>query len=539
MKVLKTYPFLKPYKRKKDGLKQVMIRIKIGSKRMGRTYHDKTIDIQLLSETGERYHLNEQQFANRKNENGLMQRFYEIIGLINKGVFLLNKEGFDINTKTLFNYVYARPSSSKESEHEEFIDNDEVRKFFDHPVPVKVWESFISQTYLDEMTGQPVLEEELEDIASNIESNFYAEKNQKEIEKLDYNERYQKGYYNKNNIFECFGFCWSNDKKNNEPLIADSYRGLLLRLFDYRFNSNPPEHIDSFNDDWIDDFLKFLVSNGYSSFQPRNYHPFNLDQYRIKFIEAERKPYRFAGFEKLVKHLKRYIFFLQKYNIIPYNRHPDLIEAKDYVGRKVQTTPYTRREHALTNDEFNLLAITDFANEKLNLARDMFIIAVLGGGFRGEELYNHELKLEQRGNKYLLHVYHSKTLTSNINPVFGALNDVIKRHNGGLPEFLPIKEFRNALKNIAEELNFNRIIISPSTYLDTKKKLEKFVLKDIFSVYFARKTFVSILSSKGVPDEKIIEFTSHAKTDTLLHYKAKSTIDEKEKIVKSFLDKKV
>lgn len=536
MDVIKTYLFLKPYQRKKDGLKQVMIRVKLGSKRMGKTYHEKTIDIQLLSESGEKYHLNEQQFANRKNENGLMGRFYEIIGLINKGVFLLNKEGFDINTKTLFNYVYAKPTSIKDSEHEELIDNDEVRKFFDHPVPVKVWESFISQTYLDEMTGQPVLEEELEDIASNIESDFYADKNQKEIEKLDFNERYQKGYYNKNNIFECFGFCWSNDKKNNEPLIANSYRGLLLRLHDYRFNADPPEYINSFDDEWIDKFLKFLVQEGYSTFQPRYYHPFNFDQYRIKFIEADRKPYRYAGFEKLVKHLKRYIFFLQKYKIIPFNRHPDLIEAKDYIGRKIQTTPYTRREHALTTDEFNLLATTDFADEKLNLARDMFIIAVLGGGFRGEELFNHELKLEKRGVKYLLHIFHSKTSSANINPTFGALNDVIKRHNGKLPEFMPREEFRKTLKDIAKELDFNRIIISPNTYLNAKGKQEKFVLKDIFSIYFARKTMVTMLSSYGVPDEKIIEFTSHAKTDTLLHYKSKTTIDEKEKIVKSFLE---
>ena len=536
MDVIKTYLFLKPYQRKKDGLKQVMIRVKLGSKRMGKTYHEKTIDIQLLSESGEKYHLNEQQFANRKNENGLMGRFYEIIGLINKGVFLLNKEGFDINTKTLFNYVYTKPTSIKDSEHEELIDTDEVRKFFDHPVPVKVWESFISQTYLDEMTGQPVLEEELEDIASNIESDFYADKNQKEIEKLDFNERYQKGYYNKNNIFECFGFCWSNDKKNNEPLIANSYRGLLLRLHDYRFNADPPEYINSFDDEWIDKFLKFLVQEGYSTFQPRYYHPFNFDQYRIKFIEADRKPYRYAGFEKLVKHLKRYIFFLQKYKIIPYSRHPDLIEAKDYIGRKIQTTPYTRREHALTTDEFNLLATTDFADEKLNLARDMFIIAVLGGGFRGEELFNHELKLEKRGVKYLLHIFHSKTSSANINPTFGALNDVIKRHNGKLPEFMPREEFRKTLKDIAKELDFNRIIISPNTYLNAKGKQEKFVLKDIFSIYFARKTMVTMLSSYGVPDEKIIEFTSHAKTDTLLHYKSKTTIDEKEKIVKSFLE---
>lgn len=38
-------------------------------------------------------------------------------------------------------------------------------------------------------------------------------------------------------------------------------KSLLLRLHDYRYNENPPEHVRYFDADWINNFLKFLVQN--------------------------------------------------------------------------------------------------------------------------------------------------------------------------------------------------------------------------------------------------------------------------------------
>lgn len=525
LKILKSYPFLKTFTGKKDGKNQVMIRLKIGLKQMGKTINAKEIDLQLISNQGEIIKVTRDEFKNRNSNKDLMLRYYEIDALAGKAVFLLSNEGKEINRQNLFKYVYAQNQST--TDVDEFIDNDDVQKIFGHPVPVKVWENFISQPYTDETFGEPVLFEELEDIANAIESEYYEEKNLKKIEKMDYNERYEKGLYNKNNIFECFGFCWSKHPKKNEALIADSYKSLLLRLHDYRFNENPPENASDFNDNWIDDFLKFLVEQGYSSYRPQNYNPFNFNNFKIKLINADRKPYRFSGFEKLVKHLKRYIFLMQKYKIVSYNRDSKFISAKDYIGRNVQTNRYTRREHSLTNDEFKLLCSTDFKDDILNRGRDMFILSTLGGGFRGEELFNHELTLEKRDNQYILQIFNSKTSTSNVNPVFGELIKVIERNYGKLPEFLPKDEFRNSLKIIADKLNFNRVIVSPNTFLNSDDKQTREVLKDIFSIYFARKTFITYLDSQGMPDDDIIEFSSHSKIDTLKHYKGNLSITGK------------
>lgn len=521
----KTYPFLKPFTGKKDGKNQVMIRVKIGLSSYGKIIYDKPIDIKLLTNKGESIKITKEEFKNRTNNKELMLRIYEVDALIGKALFVLTMEHKKIDLKNLFDYTYRKATEINDTD--EFVENDDVKKIFGYPVPRKVWETFISETYTDEITGEPVLFEELEDIAKGIEGDYYEEKNQKEIKQLDYNERYKRGLYDKENIFDCFGFCWSNQPKVNESLVPDSYKSLLLRLHDYRFNENPPENVKYFNDDWIDDFLKFLVEEGYSTYRPRTYHPFNLTTHKIKLINSPRSPYRYAGFEKLVKHLKRYIFLMQKYQIISYQRNPKFINAKDYVGRNVQKTPYTRREHSLTNDEFTSLCTKDFNDTLLNNARDMFILAVLGGGFRGEELYNHELTLEKRDNQFILHIYNSKTNTSNINPVFGELNNVIQRWDGKLPNFLPNIEFRKALKVLASKLDFNRVIVSPNTFMNSKEKMSKEILKDIFSTYFARKTCISLLDSFGMSEEDIIEFTSHSKIDTLKHYKGRLSVANK------------
>ena len=160
IQIIKVYPFLKPYKRQKDGLQQVMVRVKLGSKNKGKTSILKTIDIPLLSENEEIIRLTKQQFDNRKNENGVMLRYYEVIGLLNKGIYILSKEGFESNTKLLFKLVYSK-TNKENDEDEKLIENEDVERFFGHPVPEKVWESFISQTYTDELTGEPVLFEEL------------------------------------------------------------------------------------------------------------------------------------------------------------------------------------------------------------------------------------------------------------------------------------------------------------------------------------------------------------------------------------------
>ena len=528
--IIYSFPFLKHYEGKKDGKNQVMIRTKLGFVNLGKTEYKKTVDIRLLSNKSETIKITKEEFKSRANNRELMFRILEVGTLIKSAIFIISKEGKDVNQENLFKYVYTKPERNYDVD--EMIDNDQVNKIFDHPVPLKVWENFNTQIYFDDETNELVPFEDLEDIAIGVEGEYYHENNLETIQKIDFRDRYKKGLYEKNNIFDCFGFCWTIDPKKNETLIPDSYKSLILRLNDYRFNDSPSELITNLNEEWVQNFLKFLVIYGYSSFQPKNYDPLNILKYKIKLINAERKPYKYASFSKVVKHLKRYIFLLQKNKIIPIHLLPDFINASDFAGRKVNKYAYTRCEHSLSIEEFDKFCKYNFADIKLNTARDMFIIAVLGGGLRGEELFNGRLRLEKRDNAYIIYVFHSKTTSENFNPVIGELKNVIERNGNKFPVFLNKNEFKDSLKKIAEILNFDRIIISPNTFMNADEKNLKFVLKDIFSIYFARKTFVTYLNKLGMHDDDIIKFTSHSQTNTLKHYKSTLTISDKMNVLK-------
>lgn len=531
--IIKTQPFLKFYKRKTDDQRQVIIRAKVYKTEFGRNQLINSFDIRVLNEDGDILRANISEFENRRSIDRLKYRIPEVELLIIKAIRRIINNKLLLNVDNIFTYTYKK-SSDPDFDNSEFIFNEDIERVFGYPIPVSVWDELGHHDFIDEETGAKVPFDEFIDIAKTIESEFYEEEKEKEIEKMDFNLRYKNGYYDKNDIFECFGFCWSNHPTKNEPLICDSYKGLLLRLYDYRYNSNPPENIKFFDENWIKDFLIFLVQNGYAVIHPRNYNPFNLEKFKVELINAERKPYRFSAFNKLLKHLKRYINLLKKYNIIILNYDIDLFEAKDFIGRNVSTENYTRREHSLNSLEFEQLCSTDFNDKNLNIARDMFIIATLGGGLRGEEFFNDQLSIEKFKDKYVLHIFRTKTKTIEQNPIFGKFEEIINKNNGKLPYFLNEAQLRAALRKIANELNFDRIIFSPNTFLNEKGGMTKYIVKDIFSIYFARKTFVSFLDAAGMMDDDIIEFTSHSKTDTLKHYKGNLSLSNKFKLIEKF-----
>jgi hypothetical protein len=528
---IRTNPFKKSPARKKDGLHQLKIRVFIGSNDQGRFRNKITLEIKVLDESNKQILVSADEFDNRKSNKTLNLIILKTESKINDTVGKMIEGNVKITSENLFKYLYKNIKAKKTEdavEAEKTIWNDEVERFYGEPVPVSVWEKFKLAVIDDETKN--ITEEEIQNIAEGVYFDHLRSKETGRISSMSYNERYKTGNYNKSNIFELFGFCWSDNPKNGEPLITGSYRSLIVQLNDYRFNAKPSESIKDFNDGWITSFLKYLINKGYPLVHIRGYDPFTIVKYRGRFIKAERIPYNEVSFQKLVKHLKRHIDILQKYDMIPYTKNTKLIQASDFLKRKAKNQIYTRRDHSLTVKEFDLIADTDFNDKNLNLARDMFIIAVLGGGFRTLELYNDHLYIQDNR----LNIYRKKTNDRSINPIVLQLNDVIKRHNG-FPEFLKVEEFRSCLKTIAKKVPLDRVISIPDTKVNSEKGYKKVKIYEIFNPYFARKTCVTILNHLGLSEEEIIEFTCHADTRTLKHYKGKMTIEDKERLMQSKL----
>lgn len=526
---VRTNPFKKSPARKKDGLHQIKIRVFVGKLEFGKFRILKTLEIKILDDTHNALMMSSSDFANLDKNKSLQYHILSAELAIKKAVKQLIVDQKELNSKNLFNYVYAKKVKLVTHVNlpmEKEIWNDEVKKWFDQPILESVWEKFLLETKAEQ--EEVLLEEDISNIADGVLFDDAREKKIKRIEGMDFNERYDGGYYNKDNIFEVFGFCWTKKSKNNKPYVPYSYKSLIFHLNDYRFIAQPSERISDFNDDWIDDFFKFKIKYGYPKIHLKEYDPFDIIKYREKFIKAERVSYKENSFIALVKRFRSYVKNLHKINLLPYSKDTRLIEAVDYLPHGSGEERFTRREHSLTLAEFNRFSETDYKDDRLNLARDMFIIATLGGGFRTQELYESGFYLDDNR----LHVYRSKTDETTINPVFGQLADVISRHNG-IPKFLKVDDYRAALKEIAGILNFKRKISSPNTSIASEKKTERQVLKDIFNAYFARKTCVRVFNSYDFSEEEIIEFTGHADRSTLKYYKGNMTIEDKERLIKS------
>ena len=528
---IRTNPFKKSPARKKDGLHQVKIRVFIGATDFGKFRNKVTLEINILDENNQPVLAASSEFDNRKSNKSLNLILLKTENMIKDSVLQMIKDNAKLTSTILFNYLYKKRKSPKTEvlpESEETVWNDEVEKFFSNPIPISVWKKF-NQALLEDDTVD-ITDEEIQDIASGVDFGESRDREIKRISSMSFNERYKSGDYDKSNIFELFGYCWSVNPKNEEALITGSYRSLIFQLNDYRFNSNPSERVTDFNDVWIDRFLRYLIDKGYPVIHERGYDPFSIVKYQERFVKSKRLPYKEKSFQKVVKHLKRHIDILQKYDLIPYKKNTKLIQAGDYLKRKAKNQTYTRREHSLTVQEFNLIADTDFKDQTLNLARDMFVIAVLGGGFRTQELYNDHIYVQDNR----IHIYRSKTNQTSTNPIFLQLNDVITRY-AGLPEFLNVDDFRTCLQVIGNQLPLDRIISIPDTFINSRKDMIKVKIKDIFNPYFARKTCVTILNHLGLSEEEIIEFTSHADKRTLKYYKGNMTIEDKERLINSKL----
>ncbi len=530
---IRTYPFKKTPARSKDNLHQIKIRVRIGDLINGRFMEYDRYEVIALDMSQRILRMSASDFERVTSNKDLYSHITQLEYAIKREVRRLILRDEEVNAKVIFNNVYGGEKLKEKKEAEELnvemIDNDFVRRFFEYPVTREVYDEFLKETELADISSKETLNaDDIETIASGVEMVVLERKYKKMLANMGFDDRYKKGLFNKKNIYEVFGYCWSTNKNTGEPYVPTSYKALILRLNDYRFVKKPPSSIKDFGFQWIDDFLSFLSQQGYADIRLRGYDPFNIEKYKNDFINAKRNNYDAQSFKKILKHTKRYVEILQNKGLLPHNINTKTIQSSDYISRKVQDENYTRQYHSLTVEEFNTLASTDFKDDKYNLARDMFVLAVLGGGLRTEELLHKNLKVINNQ----LFIYRTKGKKITTNPiVFPQLASVIERHSG-IPKMLKKDEYISNLKKLAKYLKFNRGIPCPNTKLNVSiGEIEYKPVDELFSNYFARKTIVTILGNLGLRDEEIANYTAHADLRTLKHYKAPLDISQKEKLL--------
>lgn len=333
-------------------------------------------------------------------------------------------------------------------------------------------------------------------------------------------ERYKQGLWDKSNIFEIFGSIKYNSK------ISDTYNKVLIRLFQYRHFEKPQEHISFLSKDWFTEFFKYLWNAGYYNvstigFDPLKFDGSMFDGKTIKDYDANQLHSIKGILRTLMNKFVEDGLLKEKIEL------PDITKL---TGKRKKSG--RRIEHSLNNEQFNKffkfipstsklkkyneefqeLSKRKYTGVRLTAnnfveVKDIFCVMVMAGGLRGYGEYS-SVKFNKADD--CLVITSNKTETTFINPLNVYTREIAKRYKWLLPQ-LNIGNTRSAnnreeiinfvLKIIARELKFT----TPLIYKEKETSIQ-----EIFSAYFARKTFSQILFDEyRFQVHEIAMFTGH------------------------------
>ena len=184
-----------------------------------------TLEINILDENNQPVLASSSEFDNRKSNKTLNLTILKTEEKIKDSVVQMLSDNTKLTSPNLFNYLYKKRKSQKPetiADSEETVWNDEVAKFFDEPVLVSVWGKYKLAVIEDDT--EDITEEEMQTIADGVYFGHSRDLETTRISSMSFNERYKTGNYDKSNIFELFGFCWSENSKNGESLVTGSYK---------------------------------------------------------------------------------------------------------------------------------------------------------------------------------------------------------------------------------------------------------------------------------------------------------------------------
>ena len=362
--------------------------------------------------------------------------------------------------------------------------------------------------------------EEFEDMLIVEQINHDKEKERLINIRLSTEERYEKGHFDKSNIFELF----ASIKYNKE--LNETYNKIIIRLFEYRYYKNPKEDISNLNTQWVKDFFTFLWEEGYTQVNTKIFDPLKFDgSFLIGKNKAPYKPQAFHKLKEIFHTVSRKLFPLEIYHNIDFGK----IDLNKICGVKKSKQGLHKNENLLKKefdnlffynfepnklDEYQNIFVSFYEKSKLEItirdletARDIFCLQTMAGGLRG---YNElvTLKFDKSGEQ--LSYYAEKSETPMQNPLNVYTEIIANYYNYQLPQFrfkLSHNSITNInrklLKTIAEIIPLSREIISDKHHVE---------IKEIFTPRFSRKTFCQILYDEyDIHTDDIDIFTDHKK----------------------------
>lgn len=409
----------------------------------------------------------------------------------------------------------------------EFAPRELVEKF-EYSRPLGEIDKVVMDDFLN--LNETINLEDAEDIILSKQVSYNRQLENERIKKLPSKKRYELGEFNNEDIFQVYGSLYfDKDLKNRDNL------SVVLRLFDYKENSNVKSKINLFDLAWCKDFFNWLNETGYYNLSSKGFDPlvYNPDIFRQS---KPRIKYDSASIQKAISRFKVVTNQLMKKELLP-NFNLDELTVLDY---REQVDEAPRKKHYINKSEFDKWFSFKFDKKKekeyqqllpqlrkseiikgkiendisiktLTEYRDAFSLMIMIGGLRGVDEYNTIELIDYDDNGQAIKFFQNKTGLIITNPVNKFSKLIIEKYNGKLPKIKNGETLNAYLKVIGHIIGLNRNFENGE------------LVNNIISGYWARKSFGNILFNLGVIQEHIILFTGHeSKIKTVL---AKSYLD--------------
>jgi len=223
----------------------------------------------------------------------------------------------------------------------------------------------------------------------------------------------------------------------------------------------------------------------------------------VKFITFLRSEYQLSDntLQRNYAHFKAFLNWCDR------NGHK---VPRDYKEIKIKGRDVD--DIALTYEEIKILE-TMKLDHGLDLHRDMFLIGVYSGQRFSD--YSVFEKADVRDGMIIKRA--EKTETNSYIPLHSKLEKLLDKYDWQF-KTISSQKFNKAIQKICKKAGFNDEV-KKTRYLGSKKMIERFQRWEIVTSHTARRTFITLSSTKGMPDHIIMSITGIRDPKTLQKYK--------------------
>ena len=239
-------------------------------------------------------------------------------------------------------------------------------------------------------------------------------------------------------------------------------------------------------------------------------------KYKVKYKLADLNNDFYSLFiSYLRKHHKLYDNTLHRY----FNFFKSCLLWIEKKGYKLNTDykNYSIKKHEtndvhLTEEELKLLEEVELTGSKLR-ARDLFLI----GAYTGQRFSDYSMFEKADVREEAIVKKAKKTKITSFIPLHKKLNALLNKYNWILPK-ISSQKFNVKIQEVCKELEINDSIKKVS-YMGNIKKEEIFPKWKLIGSHTARRTFITLMSERGMADHQLMQIAGIKDAKTLQKYK--------------------